>query len=873
MAQTQAKLGVAQIAQILFKILQCVHHLSNVGFPGQQSSWPKSFLDKFHSLGKFLRPGMPNQHFDRAYQNLRFTFLANMVSLLRCHYFYQMDNLASKLLTSKLSNTAIQEAMLLSKKWAKARLGKKLKQSTIITWQTAIQNFSKQKHGRFSNYLATNTLTTSHPHNNHFHTNTQTPINTHKHTQPQNPWVKGTYKPRNTPQTYSTRTHNRFSVLTENQSHTQTQTKSHTSNQSETKHTPNTQTRTWKNVVMATPNQNNTLTSSNKTALLAKTPLATQKPCCTGLPATSPHTLSRRNSLTPSNSPNLAKTSSPNPGRSGLPHTTPSTGSRHGSTTPSNNPDRSYLSAVTSTKRAQSVPSPQIPGTSSTTSYFTPRYSQHLLCHSELEPIDISSTCERSEYQYLSNFHIYPTQQQLVIDGEQFRSSEIAYHYKKLTFLGLPKIATQVTTILNGRRIKNFVKQDFIRNHPKIGDWDKIKGNYMRQLVEERSRQDQSFADLLLGTYPHPLTHNIPDNFWGSKGIRGQKPKDAFAVILMEVRYQLAIEKGWAAESFTSSLLDEEEFPPLGNSPDPKQQQLPNNQDPTKKNKGPGKKSKPKNTTNHTPSNGAESPALGNSPHLGLTTQHIQDQSQNHGPGKTPTQAKKSTSTSSSKTRAGTNTQALGTTKSKSQKSPSKAKQASTIKVLGPNKIYHRVIHKSQWLLPHIHEKVAIIGDSNINRMQYTSEELTSVVLHSFPGAKLADHSKLFPRGKTQDTPSQVIINLGINDRSLRKTSLKDQLGKLIKSATTYFPKSDIYIAQVNYSKKLNTEECENLKHLNMLIAQTCHSHKNEKVKFIPALSQNETFTTDKRDKTYIHWSENTANMILKHWCIYLNLI
>ena len=190
---------------------------------------------------------------------------------------------------------------------------------------------------------------------------------------------------------------------------------------------------------------------------------------------------------------------------------------------------------------------------------------------------------------------------------------------------------------------------------------------------------------------------------------------------------------------------------------------------------------------------------------------------------------------------------------------------------MGPNKTYHRITHKSRWRIPQIQEKVAIIGDSNINRIQITPEELTSIVLHSFPGAKLADHSKLFPRGQTQKTPSQVIINLGINDRNLRKISLKDQLGKLIKSATEYFPKSDIYIAQVNFSNKLRTEQCENLKYFNRLIAQTCYSHKNEKVKFIPALSQNEPFTTDKTDTSFIHWSEKTANMILKHWSIYLN--
>ena len=95
---------------------------------------------------------MPNPGFFNAYKNLRFNFLANLVSLLRRHYLIQIDDLGSKLLTLNCSNSALQEAMGLATKLAKARLGKKLKHSTILTWQTIIQKFAKNKNIKISQH-------------------------------------------------------------------------------------------------------------------------------------------------------------------------------------------------------------------------------------------------------------------------------------------------------------------------------------------------------------------------------------------------------------------------------------------------------------------------------------------------------------------------------------------------------------------------------------------------------------------------------------------------------------------------------------------------------------------------------------------------
>ena len=101
------------------------------------------------------------------------------------------------------------------------------------------------------------------------------------------------------------------------------------------------------------------------------------------------------------------------------------------------------------------------------------------------------------------------------------------------------------------------------KSHPKIREWDKIKAKEMRHVVEEHAIQDQSFATCLLSTYPHKLTYNIPDEFWGSN-FSGYyygrfrsltNSKDVFATILMEVRYHMALKNGMAAMELPSLVI------------------------------------------------------------------------------------------------------------------------------------------------------------------------------------------------------------------------------------------------------------------------------------------------------------------------------
>ena len=135
-----------------------------------------------------------------------------------------------------------------------------------------------------------------------------------------------------------------------------------------------------------------------------------------------------------------------------------------------------------------------------------------------------------------------------------------------------------------------------------------------------------------------------------------------------------------------------------------------------------------------------------------------------------------------------------------------------------------------------INEKVAIIGDSNINRIQNTPGGMQSVVLHSFPGAKLYHCSQLFPKGEFQNTPSQVIISLGINNRDCKENTLTDQIKRLINSAVNYFPKSKIFFPLINYSAKLSFAQRQHLDFLNKEIEQNCTLHKSKRVKSIPIL-------------------------------------
>ncbi len=876
-----------------------------MGLPHNPKTWPKFILNQYNSLEGFLKPPMPNGRFKQAWRNIRFQLFGRAIGITKYHILEQMDLLGFNLLNLKLSNTALQDAIALAKKWAKARLRKKLKHSTLLTWETAIHNFHTEKHTPLSYYLPHNKPLSGH---HHTHNNSQTNANNHTQTH-RNPttshhtaWVKPKLTTRQPTQTkiQSTPTANRFSPFTNShqtnnqnnpptktqtasssnsyhnnsqrgtnpqrsgtnitlsgtniQSQNQTKHKKHNTKNSKTNKQNQTNSQQGTNPQSQQPKGSTNSTSNihNKANTHKVTNLQPQKP-------QSDTNSNTQNATQPLNKKKETQTTTLKQGTnqkpqaniqksSQGPHThtksKQQTNTKNNSnqqtnmqSTKTNNTHNLQTTKTTHSQKGASdkvVRNPpqsldfslQIQGTSNQTSgEFTQRYPDHLLYEAKLDPLDVQSRARSKEQRDLSNFAKLPDNLTLNYTGNSYDSIERGYQHKKLKCLGHPAANQILSMTGGGGAIKSFVTRLKLKKHPLMGEWDKIKANVMRELVELRAREDQSYCTALLNTYPQKITHNLADDFWGSIPNTGsnQKPKDAFSIILMEVRYQLALRNGLAQTNTSFDFSDEQEWPTPETPSHPRSPE-PNNSQDLSKNKGRGKKSKP--TVRNNQINNSDSHSQGPLP-------------------PTHSQPHQNSESNTPKT---------------------------TTDVVGPNKHYHTGITKTKWHLPQISEQIAVIGDSNVNRFTHRPENMQRVVIHSFPGAKLTHAKQLFPPGKNQKTPKQVIVSLGINNRDCNEITLTDQIARLMNSASRYFPDSNIFIPQINYSEKLPIGARRSLDILNQKIKHYCNLPKYaSQFKCIPTLPKTEGFVTDKQDPNHIHWAQPTANKILKHWSHYLN--
>ena len=63
----------------------------------------------------------------------------------------------------------------------------------------------------------------------------------------------------------------------------------------------------------------------------------------------------------------------------------------------------------------------------------------------------------------------------------------------------------------------------------------------MEDLLFEKSRCCKEFHDRLIETYPHQLTHNVFDGFWGFQDKAGHPGQDVFSKMLMKLRLRLIL--------------------------------------------------------------------------------------------------------------------------------------------------------------------------------------------------------------------------------------------------------------------------------------------------------------------------------------------
>jgi len=184
----------------------------------------------------------------------------------------------------------------------------------------------------------------------------------------------------------------------------------------------------------------------------------------------------------------------------------------------------------------------------------------------------------------------------------------------------------------------------------------------------------------------------------------------------------------------------------------------------------------------------------------------------------------------------------------------------------------HRGTAKKDWTAPvDTTSKTLIMGDSNLERFDRlkVSASMGSVDCHSYPGAKLvhfSDHILKLPQ--PQVGPRHVILSVGLNNRTNRPSTHRDQLKRVINLAQKMFPNARIYIPQINYASDLAQEERASLDSLNSLLMESCGT--NQKFHTIPKLSPH-LFKISVNDGYRIHWTDSTKESILSHWFQYLN--
>jgi len=419
----------------------------------------------------------------------------------------------------------------------------------------------------------------------------------------------------------------------------------------------------------------------------------------------------------------------------------------------------------------------------------------------------------------LSNF--YPCK--LEIEGIVYKSSEQAYQHAKARHLNEEEHATRILDTDDPEEA-NFIGKEINRRNYRTEQykwpWELSKRYIMEDILWEKAQQCPEFEKALIESGKSRLTHFIPSKFWGTTHrIRGKEMEgeNQLAVILVKMR----------------SILLTSQYPtPLKPNP------------------------QPTNTRRHSsPQRTLSSPnryaILGNLEHSSSPPNRQID------------------SASTPPTQERTFSQVVRTPSQRTQGVlGGSATKSTPNKVSGPHSTNHS--DRNEWKIPQVNSKVLILGDSNMKRPTRIDSKGHSIEIHSFPGAKLCSFEKMLrAKSPIQDGPEKVIISVGINNRDNQPMTHKTQSKSLIELASKKFPTADIYIPQVNIPSRLQPNQKASLQALNASIQEL--ASKSKKFKTLPTLPHRK-FKIDPKDTKYqIHWTEETANEMLKHWLQHLN--
>ena len=138
----------------------------------------------------------------------------------------------------------------------------------------------------------------------------------------------------------------------------------------------------------------------------------------------------------------------------------------------------------------------------------------------------------RAEHGYMSNFARYP----VIMDGLKYKTSE--HYYQSQKYKGTP----WEKPVRDAAEPMKAAELGRDRSGPLRRDWESVKDNVMREVVEAKFRQHPELAKQLLDTGDAKLVERTTDDLYWGCGTAGTG-KNMLGIILMEVREKLRQEK------------------------------------------------------------------------------------------------------------------------------------------------------------------------------------------------------------------------------------------------------------------------------------------------------------------------------------------
>ena len=173
--------------------------------------------------------------------------------------------------------------------------------------------------------------------------------------------------------------------------------------------------------------------------------------------------------------------------------------------------------------------------------------------------------------------------------------------------------------------------------------------------------------------------------------------------------------------------------------------------------------------------------------------------------------------------------------------------------------------NKHTWQLPPITHKTLLIGSSNLARITNTKTN-PNTQIEAYGGAKISHITKIIKSYKHTQHPDNIIFQVGTNHRYDEGHVIHRQFPHLIAETKHKFPNTNIYIAQIPTTPELkcnSNKSYTNLTNLNTLLLE--HPPQNTTIIPLPDTLLHSHISDP------IHWTEDTANKLFKHWTHTLN--